>query len=88
MKSIRGAWRLRRRFWEAEGHTVLSRGRKHLRYYVQDYEKALFSLEECDSHLTSGPQYGTMSFASKLDSRADGGERPVCEESPGSAGQG
>ena len=29
-------------------------------------------LEECDSHLTSGPQYGTMSFASKLDSRADG----------------
>lgn len=31
---------------EAEGHTVLSRGRKHLRYYVQDYEKALFSLEE------------------------------------------
>lgn len=57
---------------EAEGHTVLSRGRKHLRYYVQDYEKALFSLEECDSHLTSGPQYGTMSFASKLDSRADG----------------
>ena len=57
---------------EAQRHTVLSRGRKHLRYYVQDYEKALFSLEECDSHLTSGPQYGTMSFASKLDSRADG----------------
>ena len=57
---------------EAEGHTVLSGGRKNLRYYVQDYEKALFSLEECDSHLTSGPQYGTMSFASKLDSRADG----------------
>ena len=57
---------------EAEGHTVLSRGRKHLRYYVQDYERALFSLEECDSHLTSGPQYGTMSFASKLDSRAGG----------------
>ena len=55
---------------------MLSRGRKHLRYYVQDYEKALFSLEECDSHLTSGPQYGTMSFASKLDSRADG--RKAC----------
>lgn len=29
---------------EAEGHTVVQRGRKHLRYYVQDYEKALAEL--------------------------------------------
>ena len=29
---------------EAEGHTVVQRGRKHLHYYVQDYEKALYPL--------------------------------------------
>lgn len=27
-----------------EGHTVISRGRTNIRYYVKDYEKALFSL--------------------------------------------
>lgn len=31
---------------EAEGHTVLRRGRTNLRYFVKDYERALFSLEE------------------------------------------
>lgn len=30
---------------EAEGHTIVERGRKNLRYYVQDYEQALFDLE-------------------------------------------
>ena len=30
---------------EAEGHTILSKGRKNIRYYVKDYEKALFVLE-------------------------------------------
>lgn len=30
---------------EAEGHTVIRRGRTHLRYFVQDYERALFPLE-------------------------------------------
>ena len=30
---------------EAEGHTILSKGRKNIRYYVKDYEKALFALE-------------------------------------------
>lgn len=30
---------------EAEGHTILSRGRKNIRYYVQDYEKSLFTLD-------------------------------------------
>ena len=29
---------------EAEGHIILSRGRKNIRYYVQDYEKFLFAL--------------------------------------------
>ena len=29
---------------EAEGHTVVQRGRKHLRWYVQDYEKVLVEL--------------------------------------------
>ena len=29
---------------EAEGHRVVCRGRTHLRYYVADYEKALFPL--------------------------------------------
>lgn len=29
---------------EAEGHTVLQKGRKNLRYYVQNYEAALFDL--------------------------------------------
>ena len=30
---------------EAEGHTVTRRGRTNIRYYVQDYEDALFELE-------------------------------------------
>lgn len=29
---------------EKEGHTILQRGRTNIRYYVKDYEKALFSL--------------------------------------------
>ena len=29
---------------EAEGHTILSRGRKNIRYYVQDYETVLCDL--------------------------------------------
>lgn len=29
---------------EAEGHTVMAKGRKKIKYYVKDYEKALFSL--------------------------------------------
>ena len=27
---------------EAEGHTIIQRGRKNIRYYVKDYEKVLF----------------------------------------------
>lgn len=29
---------------EKEGHTVIQKGRKNIRYYVKDYEKNLFSL--------------------------------------------
>lgn len=29
---------------EAEGHTIIQRGRKNIRYYVKDYESALFEL--------------------------------------------
>ena len=29
---------------EQEGHTIVQRGRKNVRYYVKDYEQALFSL--------------------------------------------
>ncbi|MGN0619022.1 MAG: MGMT family protein [Ruminiclostridium sp.] len=30
---------------EKEGHVVVTRGRKNIRYYVKDYEKALFELK-------------------------------------------
>ena len=30
---------------EAEGHTIISKGRKYIRYYVKDYELALYDLE-------------------------------------------
>lgn len=30
---------------EAEGHTVLQKGRKNIKYYVKEYEGALFDLE-------------------------------------------
>ncbi len=29
---------------EKEGHTVIQKGRKNIRYYVKDYEKVLFDL--------------------------------------------
>lgn len=29
---------------EAEGHTIIQRGRKNIRYFVRDYEKVLFEL--------------------------------------------
>lgn len=29
---------------EAEGHTVIQRGRKNIKYYVQDYEEAMFEI--------------------------------------------
>ena len=30
---------------ESEGHTVIQKGRTNIRYFVKDYEKALFALE-------------------------------------------
>ncbi len=30
---------------EAEGHVVIQKGRKNIRYYLKDYEKAVFKLE-------------------------------------------
>ena len=29
---------------EAEGHTIIQKGRKNIRYYVKDYQQALFAL--------------------------------------------
>lgn len=29
---------------KAEGHTIVSRGRKNIRYYVRDYEQAMYEL--------------------------------------------
>lgn len=31
---------------EAEGHTIIQKGRKNIRYFVKDYEDALFELED------------------------------------------
>lgn len=31
---------------EAEGHTVIEKGRKNIRYFVKDYEKTLIDLKE------------------------------------------
>lgn len=30
---------------EAEGHTIITRGRTHIRYYVKDYEQMLYPLD-------------------------------------------
>lgn len=30
---------------EKEGQTIISRGRKNIKYYVKDYEKSLFKLD-------------------------------------------
>lgn len=30
---------------EAEGHIIIQKGRKNIRYYVKDYEKSLFDLD-------------------------------------------
>lgn len=40
-----GGVRAQKERLEQEGHRVVQRGRTRLRYYVRDYEKALFSLE-------------------------------------------
>lgn len=41
-----GGIEAQRKRLEAEGHTVVGRGRKNIRYYVEGYEKALYSWED------------------------------------------
>lgn len=40
-----GGVEAQKRRLEQEGHSILQRGRTNLRYYVQDYEQALFPLD-------------------------------------------
>ena len=40
-----GGIEAQRKKLEAEGHTILSKGRKNIRYYVKDYESVLYDLE-------------------------------------------
>lgn len=40
-----GGIEAQRRHLEAEGHVILQKGRKHLRYFVAHYENALFDLD-------------------------------------------
>lgn len=39
-----GGIKAQREKLEAEGHTIISKGRKNIRYYVKDYEKVLLAL--------------------------------------------
>ena len=39
---------------EAEGHTIIQKGRKNIRYYVKDYENSLFVLKLVTSSLCVG----------------------------------
>lgn len=40
-----GGIEAQREMLEKEGHIIIQKGRKNVRYYVKDYEKALFDLE-------------------------------------------
>lgn len=40
-----GGIEAQKKLLEAEGHTVIQRGRTRIRYYVKDYERSLFALE-------------------------------------------
>lgn len=40
-----GGAEAQRKKLEAEGHTIISKGRKNIRYFVKDYESVLFELE-------------------------------------------
>ena len=35
---------LQKRLLEEEGHTIISKGTKHIKYYVKDFEKSLIEL--------------------------------------------
>lgn len=44
-----GGIEAQRKKLEDEGHTIIRRGRKNIRYYVKDYESALFDPEQDES---------------------------------------
>ena len=44
MQSILEELRHKKEMLEKEGHTVIQKGRTNIKYYVKDYEKALFTL--------------------------------------------
>lgn len=51
---------------EAEGHTIIQKGRKNIRYYVKDYEYALFDLDETNPSRNGQELYSTsQKFAAK-----------------------
>lgn len=37
---------------DAEGHTIIQKGRKNIEYFVKGYESALFDLKEADFRLS------------------------------------
>ena len=39
-----GGAEIQKEMLEAEGHTIIEKGRKNIRYFVKDYEKTLFDL--------------------------------------------
>ena len=39
-----GGIEAQKKLLEKEGHTVITKGRKNIRYYVKDYENALFTI--------------------------------------------
>lgn len=40
-----GGIETQRKMLEAEGHTIIQKGRKNIKYYVKDFEKVLFHLD-------------------------------------------
>lgn len=41
-----GGVEAQKEYLEKEGHTIIKKGRTNIKYYVKDYEQALFSLSE------------------------------------------
>ena len=44
MKKVPEVIGLQKRLLEEEGHTIISKGTKNIRYYVKDFEKSLIEL--------------------------------------------
>ena len=45
MKKVPEVIGLQKRLLEEEGHTIISKGTKNIRYYVKDFEKSLIELK-------------------------------------------